>query len=164
MTSQALVVNPRTGELVPVDAPTDVIADIVDALEERVTEIRAMQSDLRAVLLNRMDQSARWTHHVELDGRKYKLEAPSPTAGTTEYDAQALRDGLDALAFDGVLDPAAVDAAAEVVRPDPYVKVNHAGVGRLLKLGDQRVTAVIEAARRVVPVGSRSVRVKRVAP
>lgn len=141
------IVNPATGELVSLDGPTDLLAS-------QLADIRALEALLREVkraftgeVVARMDkavetgESGSWTVRVG----PWTLKAPSP-APTVEYDTQALRDALDALADLGVIGPEAVD---RVCQPILTYKVNRSALTTLSKANAQVAKVVAEHSREV---------------
>ncbi|MCK9250042.1 MAG: hypothetical protein M0P31_13845 [Solirubrobacteraceae bacterium] len=149
------VVNPLTGELV------DIAAMATDALALERNEIRAAQ-DAIATWRRAIDAelTARLDHEAKRSARVagYKLSVTAPTV--RETDALGLRTALLALAADGVLSEAAVDAAVEVV---PTYKARRVGINALHKHADERVRNVTGDYDREVENASRRVTVTEVA-
>lgn len=145
------LVDPRTGEMLPLDADTGTLAGWVDQLADLERHAREVRARIGEELLHRLDRSAKWTHH--LDG--FTVTAPSP-APVVEWDAVALRATLRDLEDEGVIDEEAVQAALEVVIT---YKARTAGLNALRKLGS-------DVAERIAACGHeverrRTVKVKR---
>ena len=103
------ILNPATGAVVPLtDAATDEIAEAHDALADLASQIREAQALASDELLVRMDRRGKWT--ADVGG--FKLKSQSPTAGTTDYDAEGLRTDLLALANRGLEGPGGRTAGA----------------------------------------------------
>jgi hypothetical protein len=153
------VVDPATGELCA-------LADLPDAALVRVLGLIQFHIDghlsalfeakryLGGEAVERMDRGGKWTMHAE----GVEVRAPSPTAGTVEWDAVLLERILDELIEQGVLDRAAKGRA---VRQEIVLKVDKRGVDALLKIGGE-VAARINAARSIKPPmdGARKVQVR----
>lgn len=79
---------------------------------DRVREMREAVQDAQAVLddewLRRLDRRGKWTMRVG----GFKVEAPSPDAGTTDYDVDELADALEELVNAGEID---LELAAEAL-------------------------------------------------
>jgi hypothetical protein len=154
------ILNPATGALVPLaDAATDEIAEAHDALSGLASQIREAQALASDEMLARMDRRGKWTADVG----DFKLKSQSPTAGTTDYDAEGLRADLLTLVETSVLDQEAVDDAVELVeppKPEPYLKKKLAGINALLKLGPE-VVEVVQRHKIEKPAPARKVTVKR---
>jgi len=120
--------SPATGEELDLaTAALQQIAEVRCLIRDHEEDLRLAKRMLDAEILARMDRQAKWSWSA--DG--FALSAPSP-APVTEYDAGRLRDRLDELAYNGVLERGAVDAAVELVvsyKPHP------AGIKALAKLG-----------------------------
>lgn len=154
----ALVVNPITGAMVPLDAATDELAEAHDGLGELASQAKEAQGIVERELLARMDKRGKWTAGVGA----FKLQAPSPSAGTERFpNPRGLREDLLALARAEVIDRELVDDAAKVDRPAPVYKAVKAGIAALRKLGNPQVDAVIEKHAEQVDPPARRVKVKR---
>jgi hypothetical protein len=154
------ILNPATGAIITLgDAATDEIAEAHDALTDLASQIREAQSLASDEMLARMDRRGKWTAEVG----DFQLKSQSPTAGTTDYEAAALRADLLELVETGVLDEDAVDDAVELVEPpklEPYLKKKLAGINALLKLGPE-VIEVVQRHKIEKPAPARKVTVKR---
>jgi hypothetical protein len=108
-TSTALV-HPATAEILDLaNAETEQLATAIaeaDMLQGRLRDFTGAVSD---ELLARMDRGASWT--VRAGG--YEITAPSPDAGTSGFDADALEAGLSGLVADGTVSADAAAAALE---------------------------------------------------
>lgn len=132
----AEILDPTTGELVPLDGPTDRLAQVLDDVRELERQLRTLKSVVSGELLERMDRSAQWT----LREGSYEISGASPSP-TLVYDADRLYGVLRGLVDDGVIAPAAAEAAVrQVVELKPVVR----GINALRKLGGQ-VALEIEA-------------------
>lgn len=142
------------------------LADLAEADLQRLAEFTSDADHLAAIareakgavgeeMIRRMDRRGQWTLH--LDGAK--VTAPSPDAGATVYDTEALRETLGRLVDDDLIDGEAALAALERVVPEPYYKQKPAGIKRLLKISAE-VRAAIEACERESEPPARVARVK----
>lgn len=131
------LVHPDTGELVPIDAPDEQLADVLDAIRQWESVARAAKALISAELHARMDTNACWTRRA---GR-YEIKGQSP--GGVEWDVDALSDALGNLVCDGLITAEASDAALErVVTLKPRAR----GLNALLKI-DGQVRDAVEACR-----------------
>lgn len=118
MTEVALY-SPRTGELLRLVIGDASDTELADARERTIPAIREevaeAQRAVDAELLARLDRSRRWTRRVGEfeDGVQWIVRAPSPDAGTTEYDADLLDLILEEMEADGSIDRDAAHAALE---------------------------------------------------
>lgn len=166
----ALLTGRDSGDLILIDEPTgetfhlsptstgrDLAAFIATlpawlgrARDEQVALFMRKMDDLAALaqqaksqagehVVGRMDRRATWTITTPYG----KMTAPSPSRVTT-YDAEQLHDRLLALAADGVIDLAAVDAAVQRQETVTYT-ARSGGIARLRKLGEPRVDYIIDA-------------------
>lgn len=132
------VTNPATGELVTLDAATDVLAGELEGVKELEANLRSYKRAIGDELLTRMDTEARWSWR----GAGLKLQAPSPNV--VDYDGEVLWRELEPLVRDGVIGEHAFAAAVE---RDYAYKAKKAGITALAKLPSTRIQAAINAAR-----------------
>lgn len=175
-----------TGEAIALrDAEPEELATFTDRLRQMGEELQDAQSALDREWLRRLDRRGAWT----LRAGPFKIEAPSPDAGTTDYDVAELAVQLDRLVADDVID---VDLAAEalertlkvtfrvetehelaqleeaaakdhrVVKADAARTPKAGAIARVEKTGDRGKEAMA-AARRPKEAPSRRPKVKRVA-
>jgi hypothetical protein len=141
-------------------AENEQLAGFIDEVNSHVRSL--LNEAVNAVsdeLVKRLDKRGKWT--LEVDG--LKVTAPSPDAGTTGYDIDALRSALGKLLDAEVIDVDGAYSAIERVAPpppQPYWKVKQAGVKALLKLPAAR--EAIEACRVPVDPPVRKAKVQRV--
>lgn len=112
-TSTALVV-PGSGEIIALDADTQVLAKAVVQLNERIKEVKTdVLAPINDELLARLDRKRQYTLRVDddVDGTQFELKSTSPDAGTEAYDATLLEGELRALVDRDVIDVEAADAA-----------------------------------------------------
>lgn len=128
-----VVLNPATGELVPLDSPTDVLAQYLAGVREFEDGLRSAKRQVADELLQRMDHEGTWTVH--LPGITVEGDGP----GRVMYDAEELHRRLDDLVDHGHISAAARDKAVEVVTT---YKAKAAGVKALHKLGDEVAEAI----------------------
>lgn len=108
------VVDHSTGEVVDVtSAETERLAAFVETVDDLRRDLSEAEGVVLDELLHRLDRRGQWTLRVgdPASGVQYEVKAPSPTAGTTTYDRDVLRDGLRRLVADDVLDEEAAGAA-----------------------------------------------------
>lgn len=150
------IVNPDTGEVIALtEAQPVVIARVLGLLQAEFDATLQVLTDARrmlgAELIERMDRAGEWT--VTAPG--VKITAPSPTAGTVDWDAERLEQILDELVYEGVLDQA---AKLRAVTQRVVLHVDKRGVAALQKI--PAVRDAIEPARLVVPQPYRKASVK----
>lgn len=145
------VMNPTTGEVLTLAAPTDDLGGFLADVREFKELLRESERVVSQELLFRMDKGAAWTLH----GRGLKISGDSP-APVEAWDGAELRTALLELVDDGVLAVEAVDAAVETV---VTYKPRKAGINALRKLGG-RVGEVVDGLA-VKAEKTRSVRVTR---
>lgn len=136
-------VNPRTGEVLSLDAPTSDLGAWLADLRDHEQLVRDMKALVTGEVLARMDRQGLWTLEDVETGIRLRGASPAPVE---EFDAPALRDALLELVDEGVLEAAAVDRAIEVV---VEYKPRKAGLAALRKLGG-RVAAAVDAHARQV--------------
>lgn len=148
--------DPDTGEMVLLaDAPQELIARVLGrtelAIQDHLHYLRNAKDILGAEMLSRMDDNAEWT----ASSRGVKVSAPSPTAGTTSWDAEALHNVLDDLVKAKVITKAAALRACKVnVEHVPVV----AGIKALLK--NPKAAPAVLTAQRTSAAPRRKVTVK----
>lgn len=123
MTTQAVtkpepvrVLDSRTGEKIELDvkeAATEQLAAFVEVVREQEIYLGAAVGAVEVELLARLDKAGAWTKRVgdPESGVQYEITAPSPTAGTEDYEIGTLRAGLLELLEEGVIDEDAASAA-----------------------------------------------------
>ena len=89
------------------------LAEAVDELAAMRSEMTEAEAVLRKELVTRLDRTGKWTQRYRHGDVEYEVKAPSPDAGTTSYDAQALEERLREHVAARDLDPEAADAALE---------------------------------------------------
>lgn len=152
-TSAGLVINPRTGEaLALAEAPTDELADIIDAIKEREDELRSFKRLVADEILRRMDHERTYTAHLP---GGLKLTGDGPRGD--EYDGERLHTQLRVLVDEGVIGEIALRKAVETTTA---YRVRVGGVRALLKGSDERIVAAVSAAAKQ-NLKPRGVRVSR---
>lgn len=154
MTSTELVpvVNPMTGEVVPLDLETDLLARERRAATDMKKSIDQYLSHIDDELTRRLDRMGRRSAVVG----GYEIETKAPT--TTDYPLDAVRAALEDLVDADLLDDEIVD---EVLVPQPVTyKLNRTRLNTLLKHADERVRKALEACAVEESVVRRSVSVK----
>jgi hypothetical protein len=131
----AVVITPMTGEVVELDATTDVLADWLHRVRQAEADLRDAKRAVGAELLARMDREARWTARVGA----FEVKGDGP--GAVEYDAERLRTELHLLVRAGEISEAAMQDAVEIVHT---YKAKARGINALRKLGG-RVAAAIDS-------------------
>lgn len=136
-TSLERVVNPATGEVLDLTAPTVDLARALADMRDLETAWRDVKTTVTAELLSRLDRNGAWTQRLDAG---FTIKAPSPEP-VEEFDAAALHDALSQLVDEGVITVDAMDRAIEtIVTYKPRV----AGLKALRKLGG-RVADTIAA-------------------
>ena len=121
MNQQVVVAHPKTREVITLGTATDQeLAAIRAACEEVALDIVKANQLLGDEILARMDRAAEWTRHVRFGESEYTFTAPSPNAGTTEYDQDILEIALTELVNSGVID---ADTAAKALVREVTVKM-----------------------------------------
>lgn len=133
-----LIVHPLTGEALELLAPTDVIAEAIDAAKEDTQRLATYKRALQDEILRRMDHDRTYTAHL----RGFKITGDGPRAPT--YDGERLHRALKPLVAGGLISERALTAAVETVT-EYKVKVN--GVKALLKGADEALVAAVEGAQ-----------------
>lgn len=136
-----MLLNPATKEVFDLTAPTETLAEWMDATKQLQDDIKEQRAVVTQELLSRMDRACNWTQAAG----ELKVSAPSP-APTEEWDGAELRTALLELADRGVLDVAAVDAAVETV---VTYKPRKAGINQLRRAGGE-VAEVVDSLARTV--------------
>ncbi len=137
-------------------AEIEALAAFTENAEHLTAIAREAKGTVSEELIRRLDRASKWTAHV--DG--FEIKAPSPQAGAVTYDTALLREALDALVEQDLIDPDAATAAVELVTPEPFFKQKQAGVNALLKRGGD-VAAAVEACRVETDPPKRTAKVKR---
>ena len=146
-----VIVHPATGESLNLRlTATDNLARALVEVRDLEDELRTFKRDISDEILVRMDHEATYT--VGLPGGS-KLRGDGPT--TDDYDGAKLYDGLRPLLRAGTIGPVALGKA---VKRETTYKAMKRGVAALLKLGNEDVTAAVQAARK--PGKTRGVRVE----
>lgn len=152
----AYVVNPDTGDRLKVThAPTQVIARALGfvqaAIDQNLNALYDAKRVLGGEMIERMDRQGEWTVHAP----GVEVRAPSPSAGTVEWDAEKLERLLDELVEEGILDRAGKQRA---IQQEIVLKVDKRGVNALMKI--PAVAERIHDARYVTPTGVRKASVR----
>lgn len=136
---EAAVLNPRTGEVVSLDASTEELAAWLEDVRSWEQEfLRPCKRAVEEVLLERMDHEASYTL------RAGRLEITGDGPGRVEYEEEILRNRLRPFVDDGTISRDAYAAAVkEVVTYRPMAR----GINALRKLGGQVAVAILEAER-----------------
>lgn len=151
--STAVIVHPRTGETLAVaEAPTGQLAEILDAIKERESELQSFKRLIADEILHRMDHERTYTAHLP---GGLKLTGDGPRGD--EYDGERLHAQLRTLVEEGVIGEVALRKA---VSTTTEYKVRVSGVKALLKGNDERIVAAVQAAAKQ-NLKPRSVRVSR---
>lgn len=152
-TSVEVVPHPRTGELVPLDSPTDVLAEARMSVVEQREHLNRIGNAIDRELAKRLDhENMRKWRVPRGDGSTLEMEVNAPT--TTEWDAALLRSELLRLTQgdDAPLTEAAVDAAVEVITS---YKVKAREASKLATHADERVREATLRCRSVHPQARR---------
>jgi hypothetical protein len=139
-TTEIALLDPKTGEQLTLDHPTEDLARYLDSVRSLEWELRTQKRLVTEELLARMDKSASWTMH--LPGMKVTGQSPAPEES---WNGAELREALLRLADEGVITAEAVDAAVETV---VSYKPRKAGISALRKLGGP-VAEVVDSLRRL---------------
>lgn len=131
--SQALV--PVTGEVIPYDAPNEVLIDALYRMRDLENQLAAARRDVGLEITRRMDADN--LRQVEVDGFKVTVQAPGE-----DWDLKALDEVLDGLVAHGVLTPAAVERLFKVER-----RIQKRELTKLLKNLDDVNAGAAEAIR-----------------
>lgn len=153
------IVNPDSGEVLALaDAPSTVIARVLGftqlAIDQQLEYLYDVKRALGGELVERMDKAGEWT----ISAKGVKVTAPSPSAGSVDWDAEQLDEILERLVEEGVLDR---DARLRTVERVTTLKVNKRAVTALQKI--PAVRDAIAPAYRSNPPATRKASV-RVSP
>jgi hypothetical protein len=151
------VLDRASGELLDVhEAPTERLAQFLEDAAELASQLGEAKSAVEREVLRRMDAEASWTAVAG----EFELQAPSPEAGMTYYEADALHTTLVDLGRRGLIGRQAAYAA---LKTDITVehKAQRAGIKALLRLGGEVATAVAGCERRREQPPHRAVKVRR---
>lgn len=120
-----VVAHPATGEVIALATSSDEqIAQVREAIDEMALRLKQTDTAIGGEMLTRMDRAAEWTRRVRIGDREYTFTAPSPQAGSTEYDADLLELALTELVNGGIIDPDTADKAL-VREINVTIKVPH---------------------------------------
>lgn len=137
------VVDPISGELVALTAPTDQLADVIDSIRQVEERFKSEKRAIGDELIRRMDAEATWTHRAG----GYKITAPSPKP-KDEWDGERLHAVLVEYVEADVI---SVRAAGEAVEQETVYKPRVAGINKLLKLGGDLAEAILACRTQVPP-------------
>lgn len=154
-TGTDVIVHPLTGETTALDAPTDVLAAALDEHRTLLSLMAEYKTVLQAEVLRRMDAAN--SRSEPIGGYKITVNAPR----VEEYNVDALRDRLEQLVSDGVLDPIVPDRVIAPPKP-PAPKVDKREVNKLKGHPDDRVRQAVAESCEEVPQ-TRTVKIERVA-
>lgn len=135
------VIHPTTGEIVALDAPTDVLAEHILDVRDLEGALRSHKAAVTRELLNRMDTAATWT----VKANRLKVAGVSPFEEV--YDGEALWNGLHSIARDVGLAPESIEAA---ITEERVYKVSKRGLNQLRKLGGE-VAKIIDRCKTEQP-------------
>lgn len=140
--SQAMV--PVTGEVVPYDAPNEVLIEALHRMRDLENRLAAARRDLGLEVTRRMDADN--LRQVEVDGFKVTVAAPGE-----DWDLKRLDGVLDGLVDAEVLTPAATERLFKTER-----RIQKRELTKLLKNLDgvnseaaEQIRACCETSRRV---------------
>jgi hypothetical protein len=136
-TTRGEILNPATGELVALDADTNVLAGYLEAAREHASAMQTFIRELSTEITARMDRAATWTAH--LGGLTVKGEAPK----SPEYDGRILHRELSELERMGLIDSRARTEAVERVEE---FKARKRGINALRKLNNPEINAALDRA------------------
>jgi hypothetical protein len=154
--AQPVLTDPDTGEMhYLADAPTALLARVLGLVQAEIDRNLEYLYEAKRTLgreaIERMDKQGNWT--MKYPG--VKIVAPSPTAGTEEWDAEELDRILDELVAEGVLER---EAKLRAVTPHMSLRVDKRGLTQLLKIPVVR-ERIAPARRWATPPRKASVRV-----
>ncbi|HEU4975723.1 MAG TPA: hypothetical protein VFT50_11580 [Baekduia sp.] len=151
------VVNPATGEVVDLDtAPTTDLASGLQDLEALLTRLGDFRQLVIDTLAGRMDTANSRTERVG----EFILETNAPTV--EDCPVGPLREVLDRLVADGVLDGSVVDRVITTPPPKfPEPRVAKRELNKLKGHADERVTDAISEVVERRPQ-RRTLKIKRV--
>lgn len=165
------LMHPVTGELVPLDSPTEQLAEILDGTAEAHRLLGEFERILNGELLRRLDADATWTQRVGSGaaGYQFELKASSPDAGTSYYIEDELQQELDGLVKAGIISEAGAEKAMrrrlKMTLDVPWTadldamaeQLKRAGV-RLNVCGVECIPSAIEPERKVIAAGVKALR------
>lgn len=125
----SIVVHPATGEILELDASTEMLARWLTEARELDERMREEKRRVVQELLARMDRDAQYT--VRAGDMEIKGDGPAPP---TEYDAEPLRRELEEFVDAEVISQDALDRAVEIVH---VYKPRANGLKALVRQGGQ---------------------------
>lgn len=151
------VIDRASGELLDVRAAsTERLGRFLEDSAELVGQLGEARGAVEREVLRRMDAQASWTTVAG----ELQLQAPSPEAGMTYYDADALYEVLVDLGRRGLIGREAAHAALSTDITVEH-KAQQRGIKALLSLGGEVAAAVAGCRRRRDQPPKRTVKVRR---
>jgi hypothetical protein len=149
------LVQPASGELVDLNAPTTELAAGLERLDELVMRLGDFRQAVTDELARRMDTANSRTERVG----DYVLKTNAPTS--EEYPVRPLREALRRLVELKVLDPVVLERVVKTPPPTPpEPKVDKRELNKLKNHADPRVARAIGAVRQRTP-NRRTLKVER---
>jgi hypothetical protein len=131
------VINPMTGELVPVTAPLDDLAGWLSDVRDYEGQVRHAKNVITGIMhTEHLDPTGQWTAHTE----RFKVTGQSPEP-ETDYDGERLHKVLLKLVKQGRITR---EAAARACEREVSFKPKKTGIKALSKIGSD-VAEAIEA-------------------
>jgi hypothetical protein len=152
------IMHPATGEVIlpAKGTPTDVLADLRDALVVYEARVKDAKRAIDRELTGRLDFEGRRSAEITGAAGAFKLTGKAPTK--VEWDADAAYRALRRLVRAGLISK---DRAGECVTRVVTYTARHGALEQLRKHADERVREAIDACRDEVAVDNRTVGVTR---
>ena len=142
--------NPFTGEVIDLDAPTEVLAKELQQLRDLDTERKRLVAVVQREIIRRCDFDAKLTYHFP------GFDLTADGKGRREYNGEALKKVLEGLLDDGLISR---DAARAAIERTVSFKARRSGTNALEKLGGD-VAKRLKSAERRIPDEKRRVSIK----
>lgn len=115
-TTEIVLYNPASGELLRLAVETaedEQLADVLEAtIPELIGQLREAKEIVAREVLARLDRSGRWTRRVgDPKNVQWEITSPSPAAGTETVDVDVLSDVIDEALDERIIDQSAAGAA-----------------------------------------------------
>jgi hypothetical protein len=152
------ILHPATGEVIlpTKDAPTDVLADLRDAIVVYESTLKTAKRAIDRELTSRLDYEGRRSAEITGSAGAFKLTGSAPKK--VEWDGPAAHRAVRRLVRAGLISK---ERAQEAVDRVVTYKPKHGSLEQLMKHADERVRTAIGACREEVDVEDRKVSVSR---
>lgn len=161
-TTEVVLYNPASGEVLTVAVETADDEQLADVLEATIPDIAEQLKDAKETVgrevLARLDRSGRWTRRVgNPKNVQWEISAPSPVAGTETVDVDVLSDVIDEALDERIIDQSAAGAALVRTVHVTFLVGSDAEAKEIIDTAQQDDRIIrAEASRRVSAAGVRA--------